>query len=138
MDDFRVAVKAFIVQDKKFLLLRRRSNDVHKPDTWDIPGGRLEIGEDPFEGLKREVLEETKLEVDVLLPVDIHHFIRDDGQKITMIVFLCKPQGGDVQISEEHQEYKWADLAKAHDNQIPDWLEPTLKNIKGFRLLENL
>jgi len=32
----------------------------HKPGTWDIPGGRLELGEDPFLGLKRETHEEQR------------------------------------------------------------------------------
>ena len=55
MDKFRIAVKSFIMNsENKLLLIKRRSNDVHKPGQWDIPGGRLELGEDPFLGLKRE------------------------------------------------------------------------------------
>ena len=62
MDNFRNAAKAFIVHDEKLLLLKRRPNDVHKPGEWDIPGGRLDPGENPFTGLERETKEETELE----------------------------------------------------------------------------
>jgi 8-oxo-dGTP diphosphatase len=114
------------------LLLKRRSNDVHKPGVWDIPGGRLEIGEDPFEGLLRELKEETGVSGEILMPLDVHHFVRDDGQKITMLIFLCKVESEEINISEEHQEYAWVDLQDKA--QIPDWLEKTVKNLFKFGL----
>src|SRR5690242_1955170 len=100
MTNFRIAVKAFIIKDDKLLLLKRRSNDVHKPGDWDIPGGRLELGEDPFLGLKRETKEETGLDITIQRPLDIHHFTRDDGQIITMLIFLCEPGAGEITLSE--------------------------------------
>jgi 8-oxo-dGTP pyrophosphatase MutT (NUDIX family) len=124
--NFRLAVKAFIVDGQKLLLLKRRSDDPHKPGTWDIPGGRLELGEDPFVGLAREVDEETGMQVSVDAPVDIHHFVRDDGQAITMLIFLCTlPAGREVKLSEEHTEYAWHDLADAAG--IPAWLTPVVE-----------
>ncbi len=114
MDDFRVAVKAFIVnQGKELLILKRRENDVHKPGAWDIPGGRLELGENPRDGLKRETKEETDLDIDILNPLRVHHFTRDDGQKITMLVFLCKPSSEEVKLSGEHTEFLWIPMEQA-------------------------
>ena len=65
---------------------------MHKPGAWEIPGGRLEIGEDPHLGLKREVKEETQLDIKVLQPLSVNYFTRDDGQIITGIVFVCTKQ----------------------------------------------
>jgi hypothetical protein len=48
MMEFRLAAKAFIVQDGKLLMMKRRANDPHKPEALDIPGGRLELGENPL------------------------------------------------------------------------------------------
>ena len=127
MKDFRIAVKAFIVKDNKLLLLRRRSNDVHSPGKWDIPGGRLDIGENPFLGVKREAKEEVNLEINVVLPLDIQHFTRDDGQEITMIIFLCEPTSNDIKLSEEHQEFKWVDVSSPKE-VIPDWLRKPAEN----------
>lgn len=115
MENFRVAVKAFIVNPNgELLIIKRRENDVHKPGVWDIPGGRLELGENPFEGLKREAKEETGFDIDILNPLRVRHFTSDDGQKITMLVFLCKPSSEEVELSGEHTEFLWIpiDIAK--------------------------
>ncbi|MBI2124105.1 MAG: NUDIX domain-containing protein [Candidatus Wildermuthbacteria bacterium] len=121
MENFRIAVKSFIVQEGKLLVIRRRSDDVHKPGQWDIPGGRLELGEDPIEGLKRETREETNLEINIVLPIEVRHFTREDGQKITMIIFLCRLLGGELKLSKEHQEYEWVNAEKDTD-KVPSWL----------------
>ena len=109
-----IAVKSFIVNEKnKLLLIKRRDNDVHSPGAWEIPGGRLDLGENPFEVLKRETKEETGLDIEILNPLNIQYFTREDGQKITMLIFLCKPLSNSIRLSEEHTEYIWADLDEA-------------------------
>jgi len=131
--NFRVAVKAFIINNNKILLIKRRSGDAHKPDQWDIPGGRLELGEDPYEGLKREVREEVNLGIEILLPLDVHHFVRDDKQNITMIIFLCKVQLNTVKLSEEHTEYLWKNIYSAKDF-FPSWLAKVIDNYLNYGL----
>lgn len=131
METFRIAVKSFIVNEKGDLfLIKRRENDPHKPGVWEIPGGRLEQGESPFIGLKRETKEETGLDIEILHPLTIHHFTRDDGQTITMIVFLCKPLSGEVTLSKEHTEYVWSSL----ENSL-SLLDPRLH--EDVRLVKN-
>ncbi len=124
MDAFRIAVKSFIVnKDNEVLLVRRRDNDPHKPGVWEVPGGRLELGENPFEGLKRETVEETGIGIDILNPLKIHHFTRDDGQKITMITFLCRPNSHSVSISNEHTHHEWVHLDKAESKICKEFQE---------------
>lgn len=112
-ESFGIAVKAFIVKEDKLLIIKRGDDDEHKPGIWEIPGGRLAPAEDPFEGLKREVKEETGLDIAILNPLKVKHFTRDDGQKITMLVFLCKPITEETNISEEHSQYKWIEVDNA-------------------------
>lgn len=81
------------------------------------------LGEDPLEGLKRETREETSLEIDIVLPLEVRHFTREDGQIITMIIFLCKLAGGELQLSQEHQAYDWVDVEK-DGGKLPLWLNP--------------
>jgi mutator protein MutT len=124
---YALAVKALIVNEKnQTLLIKRRPNDVHSPGVWEVPGGRLDAGESPFGGLKRETLEETGLEIDIRQPLNVRHFTRDDGQRITLIVFLCSPMfpsaGGGVVLSEEHTEYEWADTKEAKEKIHPSFL----------------
>ncbi len=133
MENFRIAVKSFIVDNKgNVLLIRRRTNDVHKPGAWDIPGGRLELGEDPFIGLKRETKEETGLDINIISPSQVQHFIRDDGQKIIMLIFFCKPITNTIKLSEEHTEFIWTNLNQKE--KIPSWLNEPCENFEKYFL----
>jgi len=130
MENFRVAVKSFIVDGNKLLLIKRRPNDVHKHGWWDIPGGRLDSGESPFDGMKREVEEEIGIGIDIIAPLHVQHFTRDDGQRITMIIFLCKPRNKNIKLSEEHTEYKWQSLES--DGDVPGWLGDAVSNFRKY------
>lgn len=106
---FATAVKALIVREGKVLVLKRNMNRPHHPGRFDIPGGRLDNGENPIDGLRREIREEAGIEIDVGPVLGIHHFKRDDGQLITMIIFLCFQKGdGDVAIEKEAMDaFAW-------------------------------
>jgi 8-oxo-dGTP diphosphatase len=113
MVKFGIAVKAFIVDDKDMLLIiKREPNEVQMPSIWELPGGRLELGEDPFFGLKRETKEETSIDIDIVEPLTVQHFTRKDGQIITMLIFFCRPLSHDVKLSKEHTDFDWIDLKK--------------------------
>lgn len=114
MENFRIAVKSFIVNNNnELLLIKRRENDVHFPGAWEIPGGRLEPGEDPIQGLIRETKEETNLDIEVLNSMQVLHFTRQDKENITMIIFLAKPLSKNIKLSEEHTEYVWININEA-------------------------
>lgn len=132
MDKFRITVKAFIVKDNKLLILKRIPNEVHYAGKWDIPGGRLEQGENPFSGIKRETKEETGLGIEIMIPFAVNHFVRDDGQKITMIIFLCRPSTNDITLSDAHTEYRWFDLNERE--KLQDWLVPIAEDFFKYNL----
>ena len=70
-----IGVKAFIVNEGKLLMIRRRANDPHNPNKWDLPGGRIKLGEEsPQNGLKRETMEEAGINIEILLPLDVQFF----------------------------------------------------------------
>lgn len=54
----------FIECQGKILLLHRTKCEL-SPETWGIPGGKLEKGEPPLEGLTREIWEELRLKPDL-------------------------------------------------------------------------
>jgi len=133
MDEFRISVKGFVVKDGKVLVVKRALDDVHKPGIYEPPGGRLELGENPFQGLMREVKEETGLDVEVLNPLGVKHFTREDGQKITMLIFLCKALNDEVKLTEEHCDFEWVEVDKAKD-KLPDFFHEEVDRYKelGF------
>ncbi len=112
MNQSSLAVKALIVHKGNILLVKRQPNDPQKPGMWEFPGGRLNVGEDPFDGLKREVKEETNIDIDVLQPTTVSHFTRADKQVITLITFFCKAKTTGVKLSEEHTDYKWSPISE--------------------------
>ncbi len=135
MKEFSIAVKAFIVDDKQQVLLVKRSNDdAHKPGVWEIPGGRLDSeDEDPYDGLKREVKEEVGLEIEIIHPLQIDHFTREDGQKITMLIFLCKYLSGSLNLSHEHSDVSWTPIEKVKDKLVYHFYDSLDSYNKFFR-----
>ncbi len=70
----------------RWLLLRR----VHPFEAWDPPGGRMEAGEDLVAGVRREVLEETGLTVDVAGPC--YAFLTFyQGERLLAVSMACRP-----------------------------------------------
>ena len=69
--------------------------------------------------MKREAREEVGLEIDILAPLDLYHFMREDGQSTTMIVFLCRPKSEDIKLSKEHIEYEWVPLRQCKEKLYP-------------------
>jgi 8-oxo-dGTP diphosphatase len=68
----------------------------------------LDTGEDPVDGLKREVKEETGLSIEVIKPYYVYHYIDEADDSVVEIAFICKVMGSnEVSLSPEHQEYKW-------------------------------
>lgn len=135
MKNFRLTVKSFIVNEKEeVLLLKRRDDDPHSPGVWEIPGGRLEWGEDPQEGLRRETFEETGLKIEILDPIKVRHFTRDDDQIITLISFLCKPLTDKVKLGEEHVDFIWADTDRACSIIHPGFKGDIERYNKNFKI----
>jgi 8-oxo-dGTP diphosphatase len=66
---------------------------------WSLPGGRLELGETLEAGLKREMSEETGLDIQVGPVIDVFDRIMLDPERkvryhYVLIDYLCRPLGG--------------------------------------------
>ncbi|GAB2988646.1 hypothetical protein GCM10027284_01510 [Cyclobacterium sediminis] len=66
---YRVSVKALIRDKKNRFLLVREDNGF-----WELPGGGLDFGESPIEGLKREIWEEMKLSTSYISTQPLYFF----------------------------------------------------------------
>lgn len=124
-----VAVNAFLVKDDQFLLLKR--ND--PPLIWGPPGGKLDINEDPILGLKREVKEETALDIEVIIPVTTW-FGEFNGKKILTIDYLCYYKKGVIKLSSEHNSFKWLSLQELHENESEYSISKSGFKLKDFEL----
>lgn len=107
---FNVAVEAVIEKEGKIFIAKRADNREHHPGIWECLTGRVEDGESLEEAVKREVKEETTLEVEVIGPINTFHFFRENNsQEHQGVSFWCKYVSGEVKIDpSEHSRYKWA------------------------------
>ncbi|MFH1564730.1 MAG: NUDIX hydrolase [bacterium] len=104
-------VKAVIKNGDKFLVSLRSPDAKFFPEHWGFAGGKLEEGEDPVDGIEREVFEETTLKVKALEVVGVYELdIAKDGVKIPHRFTLYSTEiiSGDVKLNDEHLEFRWA------------------------------
>jgi len=103
-------VGAFIFNTKGEILLLKS----HKwSDMYVIPGGHIEIGEPMHDALKREVKEETGLDIYEPKFICFWEFIAGEEfhtkKHMIFFNFSVKTKGGKVTLNEEGQEYIWVD-----------------------------
>lgn len=135
-ENFSLAAKSFIVNDNKLLIIKRSKDNVQKPCIWEVPGGRLDPDEDHIKGLKREIKEETGLNIEVIKPLTIRKFTREDNQRIELTNFLCKlsnPLNNNIKLSHEHTNFEWIDLNNVK-NKITDFFHQEIDLIKKLKM----
>ncbi len=96
--------------DGKILVLQNAADDPkdYAREKWEIPGGFVEHHDkDEKEAVKREVREETGLEVEVERPIERVIVKRPDGPDADCQYYLCHPESGEVELSREHMGYDW-------------------------------
>jgi ADP-ribose pyrophosphatase YjhB (NUDIX family) len=96
-----VSVAAVVVDDQDRALLIRRRDNGH----WEPPGGILELDEDIADGLRREVAEETGLQVE---PFALTGVYKNMSRGIVALVFRCRQAGGALATASETAEVRWA------------------------------
>lgn len=127
------AVSAVISDaDGRVLLQRRTDNEL-----WSVPGGAVELGESVLGALRREVKEETGLDVEADRLIGVYsspdYLVEyDDGEvrQQFSLAFACHVTGGTIQTSSESLDVAWfrpddlggLDLSAGADRRIHDYL----------------
>jgi len=97
-------VQAVLVREGRVLLGRRRFDP--GVGRWDLPGGFLHEGEDALDGLRREVREETALELEPLsfLGTWNEPYLRRD---VLCLTWLARAAAGDERAGDDLVELRW-------------------------------
>ena len=126
---FGVATKAIIKnQEGKYLVLFKSEIEDIGPNEIDIPGGRLEFGEDVEEGLKREIREELNLSVNIEGPSRVWSLLKDDLHLVG-ITFLATYVEGSINLSAEHNLYRWVTKEDILEGDYPKWIKKEFANL---------
>jgi len=134
-----VKISGFIynpAQDK-FLIVRRNPNLKVAANKWELPGGKLEAGENDLEHrLVEEVLEETNLKIKPCAPYNAYiRYSPDKERKYLVLTYTTKvlDESVNVKLSEEHTNYAWADVDVLDDYDIEE--EEKKAMLKGYKLM---
>lgn len=114
-----------ITEDKNEVLFLKRSNYEFMPGVWEIPSGGIEEGESMLQALKREIKEETNLEVfDVVGFVSAVDYLAKDNKCLQLSFnVLCR---GIVQLSDEHSEFTFS-KTDSFINNLDEFMHRVLK-----------
>ncbi len=123
-------IGAFVIHNGKLLLVHHS-----KLDKWLPPGGHMEPNETPDEAVKREVKEETGLDVKFMMKEEVPkdrniieqlalpfyanvHNVGDHNH--SCLFYLCRPNHDRVKISNESKSYRWVTSRElARSGEIP-------------------
>lgn len=121
-----IGVKAIIVHNGKILFIKRSDKYDHLKDAWDIPGGRINFGEDPEQGLRREIREETNLELEKIEKIiDVSTVFKNEEKHIVRITYLCTVKQvsiNEIKLSGEHTAYGWLSPVELKEQDFNDKL----------------
>lgn len=121
-------------EDERILFVRRRDNGA-----WVMPAGGMELHESIWDCLKREVKEETGLDVIEAIPIALYtgpkyEYINmyGDENKLFSVVFLVTAWGGDLTAAtDETTDAKF--FAVEDLPAIPSLYRETIEDLDAFR-----
>lgn len=100
-----IEVSCAIIEADGLVLIAQRSVSMSMPLKWEFPGGKFHAGESPDECLRRELMEELSIEVEVLVPLPPASHDYPDFS-ITLYPFICKVLSGEMHL-HEHSAIRW-------------------------------
>lgn len=107
-----VSVAGIVVNDSGQVLVIQRRDNAH----WEPPGGVLELGEQFEDGVRREVREETGLDVHVDRLTGVY---KNLTVGVVALVFRCTPLGSARHDSAEAVAVRWVDPAETTELMDP-------------------
>lgn len=135
MNYIKVGLGIMIIENNKVLLGHRVTDGkdtggIYEPDSWCLPGGKQEYDETIFDGAKREVKEETNLDIDELVVFNAMDDIQPNKHFVT-IQIVAKKYSGELMVMEPNKqdEWRWFDL-----NDLPEHVySPSKKFIDAYK-----
>lgn len=132
--NIKIGIGVIILDGNKLLLGHRSKNrkdtgGIYEIDCWTLPGGKQEYDETFWDCTKREVKEETNLDVDNLELFNAADDIAEDRHYITLHIIANK-HSGELKVMEptKEDEWKWFEL----DNLPEKLYSPSRKFIEEY------
>jgi len=124
-----IHVACAIIERDGFVMVAQRSTTMSLPLKWEFPGGKIDAGETPQDCLKRELIEEMGLHINIGRPLSpATHSYQDFT--VTLYPYVCSIDFGEL-VLHEHAAIVWSlpeklmlfDWAEADGPVIHEYLE---------------
>ena len=104
-------------------------------DQYVIPGGHIELGEKMEDALKREILEETGLNIYDIELISLKESVYSDKfhekKHFVFIDYKCKTDSSNVQLNDEADAYEWVNLEEIENYDLGGFVKELLIKIKN-------
>lgn len=120
--DVRVGIGVFVFKNGTFLLLKRFGS--HGAQTWSLPGGHMEFGESFEQTARREVKEETGLDItNVRFGAVTNDIFENEGKHCVTVWMLSDWVSGEPTIMEPEKclEQQWSSFDNLPEPLFPSW-----------------
>lgn len=122
---------AIIIHSKRVLIAQRAPNE-KLAGKWELPGGKVEIGETLQDCLKREIREEFDVDIEVMdfFEESIYEY---ESDSIKLMAFWCKWNSGEF-ILKVHSAIKWVERSEL---ELYDFAPADIPLVDKLRLVMN-
>jgi 8-oxo-dGTP diphosphatase len=127
-----VGVGALILDGRRIVLVRRGTEPLK--GEWSLPGGVLELGETLRQGVAREVMEETGLQVEVLDVAGVFDRILPDSNgtpqfHYVLIDYVCRVKGGELRAAGDVTDARWVSEDELVDYRLTSSTERLIRHV---------
>ena len=116
-----VVVVAAVMVEQGRVLLTQRKPGTHLAGAWELPGGKVEAGEDPRDALRRELREEIGVEASIGPIVDVTFHRYEEVDKAVLLLFYeaTRPSGSPDPRALDVAALRWASRDDLRDEDFP-------------------
>lgn len=132
-DRFYLCVKGVVTDGQgRALLLKRTADTAVDPGLWDLPGGKLDPGELFDDAFRREVREETGLDVEIVGVAGARDWVIP-SRRVVYLILRASADSDDVCLSDEHVAFAWVRAEDLSHYAIAPQFLPLLEGAVGAK-----
>lgn len=118
----RIAVRAIIRKDEKTLLLRRAAGRPSILGKYELPGGKLDYGEQPEDALGRYLKDDANLIIHTAQLFDVLTYIDHDDRDIqyVFILYLVSVSPANIELSKNYDHFLWKKVQNIQQDELTE------------------